>query len=324
MKKLIRKLSMIVPLSLLLSLILTISLSSCSKPNLGDIVREHIEAVNTDDVEKNLTFFTDDAVFEIFDVAKLSGKGQLRRLMESDVINKARLTINDMKVEGDTVIVDLTEKNEGYRLLGIEEDSFKAIYKFRGRLLEKVKLEGTPEGVKLYDEKYKPFAEWASKEHPEEFKKQETGGYTAENCRLYLSLLQEWRDKTSTERVSVEQELKKLEKEIGYAWATRDVAVYDRILADDYTWTDFDGIVWTKAQDLEDLKSGEVVNTSYAVDDWKVRVYGDVAVVTARTTVQETWKGRDTSGQYRYTDTWVKRAGRWQLVAEHTSKIAQK
>ena len=127
-----------------------------------------------------------------------------------------------------------------------------------------------------------------------------------------------------TQTESVEQQLKKLEKEIGHAWAKRDVASYDRILADDYTWTDFDGIVWTKAQDLETLKSGEVVNTSYVVDDWKVRVYGNAAVVTGRTTVKETWKGKDVSGQYRYTDTWVKRAGRWQLVASHTSKIAQK
>ena len=128
-----------------------------------------------------------------------------------------------------------------------------------------------------------------------------------------------------TQTESVEQELKKLEKEIGQAWAKRDVASYDRILADDYTWTDFDGIVWTKAQDLETLKSGEVVNTSYVVDDWKVRVYGDAAVVTGRTTtVNEEYKGKDVSGQYRYTDTWIKRAGRWQLVASHTSKIAQK
>ena len=196
MKSSILKFSMNVPLPLLLALILIASFSSCSKPNLGDIVREHIKAVNNDDVKKNLTFFADDIVFEIFDGVKLSGKDQLRGLMESDVVNKARITINGIKVEGDTVIVKLTEKNEGYRLLGIEEPPFMAIYKFRGRLLEKVKLEGTPEGAKLYDEKYKTFGEWASQEHPEEFKKQETAGYTAENCRLYLSLLKEWRDKT--------------------------------------------------------------------------------------------------------------------------------
>jgi len=327
MKNSILKFSMTVPLSLLLALLLIVSFSSCSKPNLGDIVREHINAVNNDDVEKNLTLFTDDAVLEIavpkFS-GKFSGKDQLRNQMEWDVVNNARLTINDMKVEGDTIIVMLTEKNEGWRLLGIEQPPFTATYKFRGRLLEKVKLEFTPENAKLLDEKFRPFAEWASKEHPQEFNKMAAAGYSAEGARFYLSLAKEWRDKTSTERLSAEQEFKKLEREIGQAWAKRDVASYDQILADDYTWTDFDGIVWTKAQDLETLKSGEVVVTFYEVDDWKVRVYGDTAVVTGRNTIKETWKGRDTSGQYRYTDTWVKLAGRWQLVASHTSKIAQK
>lgn len=187
---------MIEPLPLLPSLVLIVCFSSCSQPNLGDIVREHIKAVNTDEVEKNLTFFTDDIVFEVDVYHNLSGKDQLRNLMESDVVNKARLTITDIKVEGNTVIVKLTEKNEGYRLLGIEESLFMGIYEFRGRLLKKVKLEFPPESEKLWDEKFKPFAEWASKEHPEEFKKQETGGYTAENARLFLSLLKEWRDKT--------------------------------------------------------------------------------------------------------------------------------
>ena len=48
---------MAIPLPLLLSLILIACFSACSKPNLGDIVREHIKAVNNDDVEKNLTLF---------------------------------------------------------------------------------------------------------------------------------------------------------------------------------------------------------------------------------------------------------------------------
>jgi ketosteroid isomerase-like protein len=326
MKSSILKFSMTIPLSLLLALLLIVSFSSCSKRNLGDIVREHIRAVNNDDVKKNLTFFTDDIVFETFDDVKLSGKDKLRELMESDAVNKARLTIIDMKVEGDTVIVDLTEKNEGYRLLGIEEDSFKAIYEFRGRLLEKVKLSGTPEGAKLYDEKYKPFAEWASKEHPEEFKKQEMGGYTAENCRLYLCLLKEWRDKTSTERVSAEQELIKLENRWNDAIVKHDWAFFDQILADDYISTDFDGNVGTKADFLEFLRSGESVIASSIVDDMKVRIYGDTAVVTGRTTtVNEQYQGKDLSGQYRWTDTWVKDSlGRWRCVAEHVSRIAQK
>lgn len=322
MNKFLFGLSMTVPLALLLSLILIMSVSSCSQPNLGDIVREHIQAVNTDDVEKNLTFFADDVVFEMDSYAKISGKDPLRGLMQSDVINKARLTINDIKAEGDTVIVKLTEKNEVYRLLGIEDPPFAAIFQFRGRLIEKVKLESPSESAKLWDEKYRPFAEWASREHPEEFKRTETGGYSAENCRLYLSLLKEWRDKTDTGRLSAAQELIKLENEWAEAWVRRDVAFFDRIEADDYTWSSPWG-VWTKAQDLEEVKSGDSVITSWVLADIKVRVYGDAAVVTGRATIKETHQGEDWSRQERWTDTWVKRDGRWQCVAGHSSEIAQ-
>jgi ketosteroid isomerase-like protein len=123
---------------------------------------------------------------------------------------------------------------------------------------------------------------------------------------------------------SVEQELIKLEKQWGDALVKPDLAFLDQICADDWIFTDPDGNVWTKAQSLSLLKSGEDVYTSLATDDWKVHVYGDVAVVTARNTVKETFKGKDVSGQARFTDTFVKRAGRWQCVATHASRIPQK
>jgi ketosteroid isomerase-like protein len=127
-----------------------------------------------------------------------------------------------------------------------------------------------------------------------------------------------------TETGSVEQELIKLEKELADAWVKRDVAFFDRVIADDFTWTAPYGIVSTKAQSLATLKSGEDVVNSWVVDEMKVRVYGDAAVATGRSTIKETYKGEDVSGQYRWTDTWVKRAGRWQCVAGHSSEIAQK
>ena len=127
-----------------------------------------------------------------------------------------------------------------------------------------------------------------------------------------------------TETGNVEQELIKLEKELADAWVKRNVAFFDRVIADDFTWTAPYGIVSTKAQSLATLKSGEDVVNSWVVDEMKVRVYGDAAVATGRSTIKETYKGEDVSGQYRWTDTWVKRAGRWQCVAGHSSEIAQK
>ena len=123
---------------------------------------------------------------------------------------------------------------------------------------------------------------------------------------------------------SVEQELIKLEKGWNDSWVKRDWAFLDQILADDYTGTHSDGSVFTKAQELADMKSNESVVASIMSDDFKVRVYGDVAVVTFRFTTKEQAKGKDTSGQYRTTDIWVKLAGRWQCVAGHSSEIVQK
>jgi len=129
---------------------------------------------------------------------------------------------------------------------------------------------------------------------------------------------------TQTQTESVEQELIKLENEWAEAWVKSDVAFFDRIMADDYTWTSPWGEVFTKAHNLALIKSREDVITSWVVAEMKVRVYGDAAVVSGFDTVKETYKGEDVSGQNRFTHTWVKLAGRWQCVAGHSSEIAQK
>jgi len=129
---------------------------------------------------------------------------------------------------------------------------------------------------------------------------------------------------TPAQPKSVEQELIKIENGWVEAELKKDVALLDRILADDFTDTDPEGNVMTKAQDLEDLKSGALVATSMVLDNIKVRVYGDMAVVTGRNTVKAQYKGKDVSGQRQWTDTFIRRDGRWQCVATHSSNIAQK
>jgi ketosteroid isomerase-like protein len=121
-----------------------------------------------------------------------------------------------------------------------------------------------------------------------------------------------------------EQELITLENEWAKSVVKLDLAFVERILADDYTWTDAVGNVHTKAEEIASIKSGQGVVTSSVNDKMKVRVYGDAAVVTGLTTQKGIEKGKEVSGQFRWTDTWVKLAGRWQCVADHVSNIAQK
>jgi butyrate kinase len=122
---------------------------------------------------------------------------------------------------------------------------------------------------------------------------------------------------------SAERELLKLENGWNEANLKRDIAFLDRILADDFTMGEFDGTVTTKAQLLGYLKSGEYAVTSAVYTSIKVRVYGDAAVVIGRTVEKSQFKGADASGEYLWTDTWVKIDNRWQCVANHGSKVAK-
>ena len=127
-----------------------------------------------------------------------------------------------------------------------------------------------------------------------------------------------------TQTESVEQELIRLENEWNNAWVKADVKFLDQILADDYILTDSEGNFQTKAQLLTGLKSGEIVFISAVGENLKVRAYGDAAVVRGLNTEKSQNKGKDTSGKYQWTDTWIKHAGRWQCVATHASKVPQK
>jgi ketosteroid isomerase-like protein len=130
-----------------------------------------------------------------------------------------------------------------------------------------------------------------------------------------------------TQTESVEQDLINLENEWVGVVVKRDAAsidmLRDRIVADEFIMM-FDGFVFTKAQYFEYVKTIKEEILSFVGDEWQVRVYGDAAVVMGRGTMKTRLAGKETTNQWRFTDTWVKRAGRWQCVAAHNSTIAQK
>ena len=127
-----------------------------------------------------------------------------------------------------------------------------------------------------------------------------------------------------TQTGSAEQEVIKLENEWGDALIKHDPAPIDKMLADDFIGTTPEGAVYTKAQLLEGVKSSKENYISMVDDEVKVHVYGDAAVISARNTITMRVEGKETSFQERYTDTWVKRDGRWKCVAGHNSMIPQK
>lgn len=128
---------------------------------------------------------------------------------------------------------------------------------------------------------------------------------------------------TNTTATNDEQAIKQIEQELLDALLKGDASANERYQTDTYVFTAPDGTVMNKAKGIADIKSGDLKFESSKMDDIKVQVYGNTAVVTCRTTDKGKYKDTDLSGQYRWTDTFAKTNGRWQLVAGHGTKIMQ-
>ncbi len=127
----------------------------------------------------------------------------------------------------------------------------------------------------------------------------------------------------SKPKENVEQILTKMERDWADAILKKDFVTIDRIVAEDCIFTVPDGRTLTRTQVNEELRAGVWVPESLAYENMKVRVFGDAAVVTAVQIEKSKSNGKDSSGSYLFTDVFVKRDGRWQLVAEHGSRLEQ-
>ncbi len=127
--------------------------------------------------------------------------------------------------------------------------------------------------------------------------------------------------------LKTEQELMQLERDIGDANVRRDKAFFERIEADEFIFTDAGGGLTTKQQDVASLDEppGEFRLVSYVPDEMRVYIYDKTAVVFGRVTTKarSSKDEREVINQSRFTDVFVWRAGRWQIVAGHSSRIRQ-
>ena len=122
-----------------------------------------------------------------------------------------------------------------------------------------------------------------------------------------------------------EQTLLKLEQDWGEATMKGDVAFVDRSEAEEYVYTDPNGQLSNKKDSLDAAKAGATKISSFKIRDVKVHVYGDSAVLTGQTQLKgKDDNGNDISGDYRWTDVFIRREGRWQAVASQATTIQPK
>jgi len=104
-----------------------------------------------------------------------------------------------------------------------------------------------------------------------------------------------------------------LERDWVQSFVTVDTAANNRIVADDFFGTEPDGRRIHKADLMAELKAMEPLKSNRLnEDDITMRFYGDVAVING----SESWVEKSgKSGSFIWTDIFVKRNGKWQVVA---------
>lgn len=123
---------------------------------------------------------------------------------------------------------------------------------------------------------------------------------------------------------SVEQQIRSLQEESKKAALKGDASFLEKYLADDYVGIDGTGAIITKAQAIQDFKSGTVKYESIDVHDTKIRTYGNTAVVDSLASVKLTMNGKPISGDFRATFVWVKQKGNWKRVAFQSTLVTPK
>src|SRR3954466_3577665 len=124
--------------------------------------------------------------------------------------------------------------------------------------------------------------------------------------------------------MTAEEELLKLEKEFAEAIVSNDLEGIGRLVTDDWIIIGADGEIIERARCCEVIKSGALTHDMMESEDFRVRVYGDSAVITGITRTHGKFMGQEFSTHEGASDVFVKRDGRWQCVLTHLTRLAEK
>lgn len=118
------------------------------------------------------------------------------------------------------------------------------------------------------------------------------------------------------------QEILDLEEQLRQAEMRVDRVALDAFFADEIMVTAPIGIVADKAMCTSEFERAAAVKIEkYDKEDINVRVFGDTAVTSYRVDARAEHEGTLIDQQFRMTNVWLKREGRWQVVARHTATI---
>ncbi|MHB0972381.1 MAG: nuclear transport factor 2 family protein [Thermoanaerobaculia bacterium] len=103
----------------------------------------------------------------------------------------------------------------------------------------------------------------------------------------------------------------------------KDHAAIAANMTSDFRQIRSNGTVVDREVFLRDITDPDLVIDPYTVEDFDVRIYGDVALLCGRTRMTGRYAGEAFTSHYRYIDIYVRRDGQWKVCSVQTTAIPE-
>ena len=145
---------------------------------------------------------------------------------------------------------------------------------------------------------------WGQGENPPDFA--EESGATSDHGMTAVD---------QTYKEAVEQQIRSLHDQRRQAALKDDAGFFEKQLANQYLGVGADGRLRTKAETIQNFKSGAIKYEAIDERDVTVSTYGDAAIVNSTASVKGTIQGKPVNGNYHATFVYVKEGGSWREAA---------
>lgn len=126
---------------------------------------------------------------------------------------------------------------------------------------------------------------------------------------------------SAKQKAAVEQEIRKLDLDHADAILRGDLVALDKLWTKDFKVNN----PFNEIDKADRIRTGAVSYSSFVREPESIMVHGNTVIVMGRETAVPKGSSPDAGKTInrRYTNIWMKREGKWRLVARHASVICQ-
>lgn len=138
-----------------------------------------------------------------------------------------------------------------------------------------------------------------------------------------VAVAQTGNEKAVTDSNSIiEKEIKSLVREMHDTLLRCDKEHLFSFFAEEFIGTSYEGYTTNKQQLVKTFRCPTIdAKITRDIEDYKIRTGGDTVIVSYRIIERVEVGEKKSAGQFLYTDTFVKRDGRWQMISSHATRV---